>query len=410
MSGLRGFYKSLTLKPQGFTMIVAGFLPVFAIIAMFPVVAAIIGHFHDDPAAPIKVPAMVTAPGYAIALLAPFVGLAVDRFGRRRLLLVCTFFYGIVGTAPFFLESLDQIIASRVLLGVCEAGILTIVNTLIADYWDDGGRRNWLMLQGLVGPLFQPLVFILVASVAAVRWNGGFLVYVIAFPIFAAMYFFLFEPARPDAGLAQSADEDHGAFPLGAAVLVGGLTLFASVLYYVFIVNGSIAWGEVGLTDPMAVSKATFIPSFFILAGAIVFRFVSRYSNAVQIATFLALLGIGLGGIGFARTVTQMQLALIVQQTGAGMAVPALIAWAQSKFGFAHRGRGMGVWTSAFFLGQAISPIIVGNVAHAAGSMQSAFQSTGLVALVAAVVTLVVARASGATLDKAADSGMRVRS
>lgn len=393
MQALTRFYRSLTLKPQGFTMIIAAFLPVFAIIAMFPVVAAIIAHFHADPDAAIKVPAMVTAPGYAIALLAPFAGLFVDRFGRRKLLLGCTFFYGIVGAAPFLLDDLDHIIASRILLGVCEAGILTIVNTLIADYWDDAGRRNWLMLQGMIGPAFQPLVFLLVAAVAAVRWNAGFLVYLIAIPVFIAMYLFLFEPERPDArdaGAGKDMDDDSP-FPVAAAVMVGGLTLFASVLYYVFIVNGSIAWGEVGLTDPMAVSKATFIPSLFIVAGALVFRFVSRFSNAVQIGTFLALLGLGLAGIGLARTVGELQVALIVQQTGAGVAVPALIAWAQSKFGFAHRGRGMGVWTSAFFLGQAISPIIIGTVAGAGGSMQFAFIVAGAVALVAATGAIIIA-------------------
>ncbi|HET9630408.1 MAG TPA: MFS transporter [Novosphingobium sp.] len=402
MQALRSFYQSLTLKPQGFTMIVAGFLPVFAIIAMFPVVAAIISHFHEDPAAAIKVPAMVTAPGYAIAVLAPFAGLFVDRFGRRKLLLICTFFYGIVGSAPFLLENLDHIIASRILLGVCEAGILTIVNTLIADYWDDSARRNWLMLQGLVGPLFQPLVFILVASVAAVRWNGGFLVYLIALPIFVAMYLWLFEPERPGADKEQATRQADGPFPVATALLVGGMTLFASVLYYVFIVNGSIAWGEIGLTDPMAVSKATFIPSFFILAGSIVFRIVSRCSNVVQIATFLALLGLGLGGIGLARSVSEMQLALIVQQTGAGMAVPALIAWAQSKFAFSHRGRGMGVWTSAFFLGQAISPIFVGTVAKSAGSMQSAFLTTGALALASALAAIVLTRGKASQAAQAA--------
>jgi hypothetical protein len=39
---------------------------------------------------------------------------------------------------------------------------------------------------------------------------------------------------------------------MATAVLVGGLTLFCSMLYYVFIVNGSIAWAEVGVTNPMA--------------------------------------------------------------------------------------------------------------------------------------------------------------
>jgi MFS family permease len=208
---------------------------------------------------------------------------------------------------PFFLENLDVIFASRLLLGVCEAGILTIVNTLIADYWEDGERRTWLMLQGLVGPLFQSLVFLLVAAVAAWRWNGSFLVYLVALPIFVAMYLCIFEPRHPDqqaakVGPAAATAASDERFPMATAVLVGGLTLFCSMLYYVFIVNGSIAWAEVGVTNPMAVSKATFVPSFFILAGSILFRIVSRYNNAVQIATFLLLFGLGLAAWAWRTT------------------------------------------------------------------------------------------------------------
>ncbi len=387
MNAIAKFYRGLTLKPQGFTMVVAAFLPVFAIIAMFPVVAVIIAHFKDQPNAAILVPAMVTAPGYAIAVLAPFAGAFVDRFGRRRLLLICTFFYGMVGAAPFLMDNLDTIIASRVALGVCEAGILTIVNTLIADYWNDAGRRNWLMLQGMLGPALQPFVFLGVSAVAAVRWNAGFLVYLVAFPIFLAMYLWMFEPRRPaEEPTAAAGAAQADAFPWSQAAVVGGTTLFASVLYYVFIVNGSIAWQEIGVASPMAVSKATFFPSLFILLGAVLFRVISRYSNTVQIATVLGLLGLGLGGIGLSYSIFPMQLSLAVQQTGAGMAVPALIAWSQQKFSFAHRGRGMGVWTSAFFLGQAISPIIVGNLAAAAGSMHAAFLTTGCAALLVAVL------------------------
>jgi MFS family permease len=139
----------------------------------------------------------VTAPGYAIAALAPFAGFFADRFGRRPVLLGCTFLcHG--GRGAVFQESLDGIFASRILLGVCEAGILTVVNTLIADYWQDSGRRNWLMLQGLIGPFFQSVVFIAVAQVAAWRWNGGFLVYLAAVPIFISMCFTIFEPGRAD--------------------------------------------------------------------------------------------------------------------------------------------------------------------------------------------------------------------
>ncbi len=389
MHRIAAFFRELTLKPQGLTMVIAAFLPVFAIIAMFPIVGSMIGHFSAEPNAAIKVPSMVTAPGYAIAVLAPFAGFFVDRFGRRKLLLWCTFFYGIVGTLPFFLDDLDQIFATRILLGVCEAGILTITNTLIADYWDDSGRRNWLMLQGFLGPALQPAVFFLVSGAAAVRWNGGFLVYLIAFPVFVAMYLFLFEPKPPE--LRQTADTpaaESGPFPWKETAIVAAVTLFASILYYVFIVNGSITWKEIGVSKPMDVSKVTAIPAYFILAGALVFRLASRFGSPVQLAIMFGLFGVGLAGIGFADTVRSMQLALAVQQTGAGMAVPALIAWAQTKFGFTHRGRGMGIWTSAFFFGQAISPMIVGTIAARAGSMQSAFIVAGLVGLGASALAL----------------------
>jgi MFS family permease len=391
MKALMAFFRGLTLKPQGFTMVVAAFLPVFAIIAMFPVVASMIGHFSALPAAETKVPSMVTAPGYAIAILSPFAGLFVDKFGRRRLLLWCTFFYGIVGTAPFFLDDLDAIFATRILLGVCEAGILTITNTLIGDYWDDHGRRNWLMLQGFVGPALQPGVFFLVSAVAVVRWNGGFLVYLVAFPIFIAMYLFLFEPKRSEQTQAQALAESARPFPLPAALLVGAVTLFTSILYYVFIVNGSITWAEIGVKSPMEVSVLTTIPAYFILVGALIFRLASGWSNAIQLAIVLGLLGIGIAGIGMAHDVRSLQIALAIQQTGAGMAVPALIAWAQTKFGFEHRGRGMGIWSSAFFLGQAISPMIVGTVAAGAGSMHGAFLWAGILGLGGAAVALLFA-------------------
>jgi MFS family permease len=390
MNAIRTFWHGLTLKPQGFTMVVAAFLPVFAIIAMFPIVASMIGHFSALPDAATRVPSMVTAPGYAIAALAPFAGLFVDKFGRRRLLLWCTFFYGIVGTAPFFLDSLDAIFGSRLLLGVCEAGILTITNTLIGDYWNDSGRRNWLMLQGLLGPFLQPGVFFLVSAVAAVRWNGGFLVYLVAFPIFFAMYFFLFEPKSADQKqVATRVEGDASPFPVKSALLVGGVTLFASILYYVFIVNGSIVWKELGITSPMEVSKVTAIPAWFIMVGALVFRAVSGARNAVQLAVVLGLLGAGLTAIGLAQSVRGTQIALALQQTGAGMAVPALIAWAQTKFSFAHRGRGMGIWSSAFFLGQAISPMIVASAAKSAGSMHGAFLWAGGAGLAAMAGLLV---------------------
>ncbi|MPS69591.1 MAG: MFS transporter [Novosphingobium sp.] len=390
MNPVSRFFSKLTMKPQGMTIVIAAFLPIFAIVSMFPIVASMIAHFQTDPDAAAKVPLMVTAPGLTIAILAPFAGWFVDKFGRRRLLLICTFFYGLFGTLPFFLDDLNHIFASRLALGVCESGILTIVNTLLGDYWDNESRRNWLFLQGVIGPFLASGVILMSGLVASMRWNGGFLVYLVAFPIYFAMLAFLYEPkgrAAHDETPAEPTGE-KARFPVGAALGVAALTLFSAAQYYVFIVNGSIAFGEVGVTDPAAVAKISFLPSLFVILGALLFRILSGRSNGVQLGAFLAILGTGLAVIGLARNPGEMIVGLAIQQTGAGMAVPSLIAWAQTKFPFEHRGRGMGIWTGSFFFGQFISPVLVHQANGATGSMQGAFLSAGVLSLTVALAAL----------------------
>lgn len=388
MNRIADFYRSLTLRPQGVTIVIAAFLPIIAIVAMGPAVPAMIQHFANDPDARAKVPAMIGAPGLAMAFLAPFAGLLADRFGRRRLLLICTAFYGVFGSAPLFLDNLDHIYWSRLLLGVSEAGILTVVNTLIGDYWDDDGRKNWLFLQGLLGPFLAGFVALLVGFATKTQWNGVFLVYLVAFPIWAAMLVWLFEPKSNMQPVEQREASEQAAspFPIATAAFIAVITLFASLLYYVFIINGALVFSEIGVTDPKNYAQMIFIPQLFILLGAVLFRLNAGRSHAVQIACVLLLMGAGLAGMGLAQTATAMAAALIVQQTAAGMTVPTLIGWTQTKFDFTHRGFGMGVWTASFFLGQSQSPRLVHLIDAQTGSMQGAFLIAGIAALTGALI------------------------
>lgn len=383
---------------QGLTVIIAGFLPILAIVSMFPAVPAMIGHFVADPDASWKVPAMVSAPGLTIAIVALFAGVLVDRFGRRRLLLAATLLYGAFGALPLLLESLDAIYASRLALGLAEAVILTTLNTLIADYWAEDGRRNWLTLQGLVGPALSSVMIFFAGSLAAWRWNGIFLLYLVAFPIFLAMLRWMYEPASDaTARRMLGIDEDRlgSRFPWPTMISIGALTLFSSALYYVFIINGGLVWKELGVADPHAIGQISALPTLFILVGAVIFWWMGKrgLSSRVQIATFLAILGSGLAIIGLATDWRWMIAGMVVQQTGAGMAIPSLIAWAQSKLPFAHRGRGMGVWTACFFFGQFSSPLLVALVSRVTGTMQGAFLIAGVIGVVGAVaVALMLGR------------------
>jgi MFS family permease len=402
MNAIRNFFAGLTLRPQGAIMVIAGFLPIIAIVSMFPVVPSLIGHFASDPDAKVKVPLMVAAPGLTMAVLAPFAGFFVDKFGRRKLLLWSTFLYGFFGAAPLLLDSLNAIFASRLLLGVCEAGILTIVNTLIGDYWDDKGRKNWLFLQAIVGPFLAAFVTLAAGYSVQLLWNGVFLIYLVAFPIWLGMVKYLYEPERPDKAQAKAVKTAPAtAFPYSQAAMVAGLTLFASALYYVFIISGGLAFEELGVTQPERVGQLTFVPSLLVMLGAAIFKSISNKPNYVQLAAFLGMLGTGLAGIGLARSVEEMVLALCVQQTAVGMAVPTLISWTQTKFSFEHRGRGMGLWTGAFFFGQFSSPWLVHRLDLATGSVKGAFTVAGCAGLAMMIALLIGSRQSKAAVTAA---------
>jgi len=359
---------------------------------MFPAVPAIVDHFAArDPSSMAKVPAMVSAPGLTIAVLALFAGLLVDRFGRRALLLVSTALYGFIGMAPYFLDSINQIYLSRLGLGVAEAAILTTLNTLVGDYWNEKDRRFWLTIQGLVGPFLGSAVILLSGYLTAERWNGIFLVYAVGFPAFVACALFLFEPesdetARKMLGLDEPASE----FPWKAVATYAGVTLLGSALYYVFIINGGLVWQEIGYSDPAQVGRLTTIPSLFVMLGAVVFWFTGRFGTRAQLFSFFVLLGAGLITIGLIHDWRGMVIGMAIQQTGAGMAVPCLVAWAQNHLPFAHRGRGMGIWTSCFFFGQFSSPMLVSLLRVGTGHMQGAFVVAGIFGLACALLILFV--------------------
>ena len=138
---------------QGLTIALASFLPVLAIVSLAPAVPSLMGHFKDVPNSQILVPMMVTAPGIMIAIFGPMAGWAVDKIGRRNLLLLATFVYGFFGLAPLVLNDLLPIFISRFGVGLSEAVLLTVLNTLIADYFDLKQRRLWLTVQGVIGPV-----------------------------------------------------------------------------------------------------------------------------------------------------------------------------------------------------------------------------------------------------------------
>lgn len=369
---------------QGWILVFSGFLPVMAIIALAPTLPTLLAHFHDVPNARLMVPLLITAPSACIALFAPAAGVIADRFGRRRLLLWSMAFYASGGLMPFLIDNFWAVVAGRVVIGIGEAGVLTVVNTLLADYYEEKERHRWLMIQGVVGSVLGTVTIASSGFLAAQGWQYPFLVYAVAIPILLASLAFLFEPEPRKKAAGHTVATTP--FPYKAALLVCGVTVMLSTIYYVQVINFSLLLKELGVADPKSIGLSMAIPSIGVPIGAVLFKFTTRYGAGAQIVLVFLGYAIGLGGIGMAPDYKVALAFAFVQQLANGLIVPALIAWAQSKFSFEHRGRGMGWWASSFFVAQFLSPAVVNLMRGVVGNLQGAFLAFGLVAAACALL------------------------
>ncbi|RZT08209.1 Predicted arabinose efflux permease, MFS family [Duganella sp. CF402] len=355
-----------------------------AILALAPALPTLLAHFSDVPNARLMVPLLITAPSLCIALFAPVSGVIADRFGRRRLMLYAMIFYGAGGLIPFFVDSFWAVVGGRIVIGLGEAGVLTVVNTLMADYFEEKERHRWLMVQGIVGSVLGTLTVAGSGFLAAQGWHWPFLVYGAAVPILLASALYLFEPDRQTGGHTQS--PKGLPFPYKVAILVCGVTMLLSTIYYVQVINFSLVLKELGINDPRSIGLISAVPTIGVPIGAILFGMTTRFGTRNQVQVVCLLYAIGLIGIGFSANYKMALGFAFVQQIGNGALIPILIAWAQSMFSFEHRGRAMGWWASSFFIAQFLSPAVVNVVRVWVGTLQDAFTIFGFVCVALVLV------------------------
>jgi MFS family permease len=374
---------------QAIVIIFINMLPMMAIVALMPVVPAIKDNFKDMPNIMTWAPLVLSAPGLCIALLSPYAGFLTDKFGRRKLLLIFTFLYGIGGILPFFLESFPALMGGRLILGVGEAFLMTIANTLLGDYFSHKARTNWLMIQSFFGAAFGSALIFTSGYLAKESWQYPFLVYGLAFAICVAAYFFIFEPERTQ--IQKESASNGEKIPMNLIAQLCITTLIASVIYFVYTLQFSLALDEMGIKDRAVLGKYSAIASLAVPLGALLFKLISNKPIRLQLLIVSSLIGIGLIGIGYANSIETVVAAAWIQQLGCGMTMPVLIAWGLNSLPSKFRGRGMGFWSSAFFLGQFISPLVVTSMRSITGNLLSAFVAFGILCLVLGVVNYILA-------------------
>jgi MFS family permease len=381
------------------TLLMAGScMPILGAVLIAPVLPKMQHHFQSTAGAKALVPLALTAPALALALLAPFAGVIVDRLGRKRLLVVATVLYAVFGTAPLYLASLGAIIASRALVGVAEAAIMTCCTTLIGDYYSGQQRVKYLALQTMCASASATAFFVIGGAVGSAGWRAPFWVYAVSLVFAPLMASALPDPAAR-ATVAESPAEPvaqtRRAFPWRRLRGICALTFFGAMVFYTVPVEMSYLLDDLGVKNSGVIGLATAVSSAATVGGAVTFARLKRSPDAMLPAV-LALCAAGFGVMFLADSAPLLVVGAVVNCLGTGMLLPALLTSAMSRLAFEDRGRGTGLWTAAFFGGEFVCPLVLLAVQSAVGSLAGAVAVLGLAAALLAAGLLTARRRVGA--------------
>jgi MFS family permease len=362
-------------------------LPILGAVLIAPVLPQMHDHFAHVPGVDVLVPMALTIPALSLALLAPFAGVLVDRLGRKRLLVVSTVLYAILGTAPLWLDSLGAIVASRALVGVAEAAIMTCSTTLIGDYYSGRQRDRYLAMQTMCASISATAFFVLGGAAGSAGWRAPFWAYAVSLLLAPAMAAFLPRPRPADhadeSSLTASEPMAERPFPWRPLAGTCALTLFGAILFYTVQVEMAFLLNDMGVSNPGVIGLATAGSSAAVVIGAAVFAKAGRSPQA-WLPTAFGLSALGFAVIWLAPNPVVLTTGAVINCLGSGIMLPSLLTLAMSKLHYADRGRGTGLWTGFFFLGQFICPLVVLALASAAGTLANAL---GVLALAGAAAT-----------------------
>ncbi|MEE1611913.1 MFS transporter [Microvirga sp. CF3016] len=379
--------------PRAIALLMAASLTTMANATISPALPGLERLFAADPNAAMLVRLLVPAPSLSVAVFAPFVGLVADRYGRRRMLLAGVILFVLAGCAGLFLPDLPTIFASRLVLGIAVALIMTAQTALIGDYFTGDGRSALSGLQ-ISARNFGGLVFISLAGwFAAISPRLPFTIYAVAAAFLPLIWKVITDPSRTTPNPGAKLD-DRSPGPSAWGVLFALLVLLQAVTNMIFFVMPtqlSFFFEAAGYDSPMMTGSALGI---LMLSGGGFALLYGRVQRAIGYGGVFAL-GYGAMASGFvllALAATPLAWFVAAAAIGAGYALvsPSFVTLALGFAPIRRRGLAGGVLTASVFIGQFCSPLLSTPLVAAYG-YEELFHITSSLAAVMAVAAVLKA-------------------
>ena len=321
---------------------------------------------------------MVVMPNVFIAIFSPIFGCFADKIGKLRLLFIAMMAYAVSGTAGVYLPTIYHILLSRAVLGVCIAAILTVVTSLMADYFDGPERSSLIGMQTMFMSIGSTVYGFVAGVFADIGWRNIFWLYGMAIVYFPFAVKFLFNPKSSmnnDLGTKTSEKVVQNNV---AIILVCCVNLFVMVMFYMiklqlpYMLYNDVAINHVNIPSftggfhlvSVAINAklvAICLSCEVIVTTFVAFkyrRFKANRDFAVMCAMGFAFMALSYLMIKHSVNYWMILLSMGVCGAGMGMLMPNSTLWVISITKPEKRPLFIGIFNTSTYAGKFLSPFI----------------------------------------------------
>ena len=338
------------------TLLLVSSLTIMSMITISASLPDMTKAFEQQPNGAALVKLTLSFPGLFIALSAIIAGIIIDKIGRLKLLGAALISYAVGGSSGYWLDNIYLILAGRALLGICVGITMTVVTTLVADYYQGKARQKFAGLQIAIMSIGGIIFITLGGILADIGWRVPFLLYFFSLLILPATYLFLKEPAET-AGIKKIQSDKKSPAIIW---LVFGNIMLMWIIFFIIPVQIPFYLKSIGIEKNTLIGIA--------IASSTLFSAVSSfsYSRIKDILGFRQIFGVGYllmalayATIAFGNSFEMVLLGMLLAGLGMGLMIPNANVWVMQLAPLEIRGREIGRLTTFWFMGQFLSPLIL---------------------------------------------------
>lgn len=335
--------------------------------AISPALGLIAKAFPD--ASPTMIKLILTAPSLIIIPFSFLSSYLTSKLTKRTIIMIGLLIYLVGGVGAQFTSTIEALIAFRMLLGAGVGLVMPLSMSLINDHFS-GKERTQMMGYNSAFSNFGGIITMLLAGwLATFGWRVPFNVYFLGLFIFIMIFFFL------PKGEVQKVEKEKkkSKIPLsvyGYALAMGGIML----AYYSIATNMALYLEQNGLGGA---TLAGTVVAFTTVGGMITSLLLVQIELVLEkfmIPVMLLGMGIAFFILSFTTSIPLVIISVGLVGFGQGSLFPIITLKVLDRV-FPHiSDRAIAITTSATFLGQFLSPLVLDGIGKIAGISTIRFQ------------------------------------